>query len=496
VLNRALKADHRMLKLMQQHTPRLLSLRSTLGLLFSASLVGVAAAQSASSAAIPPDATYACPMEAHPDEADPAHQGPYFANRPGKCPWCGMTLKPIEQLPWAMARKAAAGAEVAYTCPKHPHVFSKTGGKCPRCNADLQPFRVNYTCPDPAHADIIQTHPGRCPRDGRKLVPFRGIWLSPEMAAANAPPRPEVAAAAAYRCPLHPLVHSDKPGPCTICGSPLKPAAEIVDSVSPPPASQPPAESADTVQPSVPADAKYVCPMEECQEFSAEPGKCPKCGMRLKPSADVPWARAAQERQRERGGNENAKVATAAYLCPMHPDQARAAGPGACPICGMQLIPASALNRPTTAPAAIAAQMNYLMEHYLALQQRFAADRLNEVPLHALGLASAADEISRRAGEPEADLPREFKDAIQALRTAAVKIRGKDLAEDRVAFADVSSAMRTLLHHVRPDRQHYPKIYIFHCPTSKADWLQNEPEPKNPYYGFQMLTSGELQGEE
>jgi hypothetical protein len=476
-------------------TLRLLTLRRAVSLLFSASLVGVtgAAAQSLPASAIPPDATYACPMEAHPDEADPAHQGAYFANGPGKCPWCGMMLKPIEQLPWAMARKAVGGGEVAYSCPKHPHVFSKTSGQCPRCGAALEPFRVNYTCPDPAHADVIQTRPGRCPRDGRKLVPFRGIWLSPEMAAANAPSQPEVAAVAAYRCPLHPLVHSNRPGPCTICGRPLQPAAVLADSASAAPPVQAARDTTTAAQPNVPPGAKCVCPMEECQEFSTEPGNCPKCGMRLKPITQVPWARAAQEHG-SRGG-ETANPAEA-YLCPMHPDQARAAGPGTCPICGMQLIPASALHRPTTAPAAIAAQMNYLMEHYLALQQRFAADRLNEVPLHALGLASAADEIAHQAGEPEAGVPQGFEAAIRALRSAAVKIRGKDLAEDRVAFAEVSAAMRKLLHAVRPDRQHYPKIYIFHCPTSKADWLQSEPEPKNPYYGFQMLTSGELQGEE
>lgn len=53
-----------------------------------------------SAASIPADAKFACPMEQHPDESDPADRGPYFAAAPGECPRCGMKLKPLDQLPW------------------------------------------------------------------------------------------------------------------------------------------------------------------------------------------------------------------------------------------------------------------------------------------------------------------------------------------------------------------------------------------------------------
>lgn len=49
---------------------------------------------------MPHDAAYACPMEEHPDESDPANRGPYFSAEPGECPRCGMRLKPLDQLPW------------------------------------------------------------------------------------------------------------------------------------------------------------------------------------------------------------------------------------------------------------------------------------------------------------------------------------------------------------------------------------------------------------
>jgi len=49
---------------------------------------------------MPANAAYACPMEAHPDESDPANRGPYFAAESGDCPRCRMKLKPLNQLPW------------------------------------------------------------------------------------------------------------------------------------------------------------------------------------------------------------------------------------------------------------------------------------------------------------------------------------------------------------------------------------------------------------
>jgi Cu(I)/Ag(I) efflux system membrane fusion protein/cobalt-zinc-cadmium efflux system membrane fusion protein len=46
------------------------------------------------------DAAYACPMEEHSDESEPAARGPYFSAQPGQCPRCGMKLKSLDQLPW------------------------------------------------------------------------------------------------------------------------------------------------------------------------------------------------------------------------------------------------------------------------------------------------------------------------------------------------------------------------------------------------------------
>ena len=64
--------------------------------------------------------------------------------------------------------------------------------------------------------------------------------------------------------------------------------------------------------------AEYICPMDPEVHESA-PGACPVCGMALEPASPLPASRTE-------------------YVCPMHPEIVRPA-PGECPICGMALEP-------------------------------------------------------------------------------------------------------------------------------------------------------------
>ena len=108
-------------------------------------------------------------------------------------------------------------------------------------------------------------------------------------------------------------------------------AATSMDSTqSGPPAAPVQAASAD-------GSAIYTCPMHP-EVRSPKPGQCPKCGMNLvlkgKAGAAAPGPTHAASASGHDAGSPKAFV----YTCPMHPE-VTSSQPGKCPKCGMKLVP-------------------------------------------------------------------------------------------------------------------------------------------------------------
>jgi FtsP/CotA-like multicopper oxidase with cupredoxin domain len=118
-----------------------------------------------------------------------------------------------------------------------------------------------------------------------------------------------------YACPMHPEVTSTEPGRCPKCGMKLL-------------ATQAPAATA------------YACPMHP-EVVSDQPGRCPKCGMKLL-----------------------ATTAPTSYVCPMHPE-ITSDQPGRCPKCGMKLLAAESVPGPAAArdPATMDAHRGHAADH-------------------------------------------------------------------------------------------------------------------------------------
>lgn len=390
-------------------------------------------------AAMPADAAFACPMDRHPDETDPARQGAYFSNQPGECPWCGMKIKPIDDLKWARDLKAADGAELAYSCPKHQQILSDAPGKCPVCDAELEPFKAVFTCPNPKHARQVSEHPGACPECGEPFAIYRGAWLGETLAAASS---------------TEPMLPADIPA----------------------------SQAAEEAGRTIPTDAAFVCPMQECWAFGKTEGRCPVCGMKLLPIERVEWA----------ANLRKSATAPTRFVCPMHPDDAKSDEPGTCSICAMRLVPPESIVGLDAGSASIGAQVDFLAEHYIGLQEQLAGDSKAEVARHALGLVDASEKLRDILRDGGKETNAEFLAAVSSLHTASLRIRGENLDADRSHFAQISAAIRTIIVHQRPDKGRWPKLYIYHCPMSKADWIQNVEKKANPFYGFKMLDCGTL----
>jgi len=106
------------------------------------------------------------------------------------------------------------------------------GMPLPKKTEDIQAQQVSYTCP--MHPEIHSAKPGNCPKCGMKLVKEKVKTVAKQKEVVKPKtdkpvmqmPKDTTASdkqqqAISYTCPMHPEIHSDKPGNCPKCGMKL-----------------------------------------------------------------------------------------------------------------------------------------------------------------------------------------------------------------------------------------------------------------------------------
>jgi hypothetical protein len=81
----------------------------------------------------------------------------------------------------------------------------------------------------------------------------------------------------------------------------------------------------------------------------------------------------------------------------------------------------------------------------------------------------------------------EGKKEFQKAAYNLAKERG--IEKQRLAFANVSTMMWAFVNNSKDINR---DVYYQYCPMKKTYWLSTEADIKNPYYGAQMLTCGNV----
>jgi hypothetical protein len=142
--------------------------------------------------------------------------------------------------------------------------------------------------------------------------------------------------------------------------------------------------------------------------------------------------------------------------------------------------------RAVSGPDAFDESMRPILADYLEIHEKLAADSITGIAEPAHSIAQAASELntSSLSGDRAAhlkDLPARLREAAEAVGKAT------NLNAARASFKDLSRPMAMWATMSRPSG-----ISVVFCDMAKASWLQREGAIRNPYYGSQMLTCGQV----
>lgn len=144
-------------------------------------------------------------------------------------------------------------------------------------------------------------------------------------------------------------------------------------------------------------------------------------------------------------------------------------------------------------PQAVADRLNQALKHYLAISELLVEDTTQGIAAHAEQLAAVLDELVEQEMAAAPHFWHQNQDAVATARANAFKLMAtQDLAEARLQFAQVSTALQTLLLATGVPTSFGSEVQILHCPMYHAGqggtiWLQAAGDVRNPYMGQRML---------
>jgi hypothetical protein len=132
------------------------------------------------------------------------------------------------------------------------------------------------------------------------------------------------------------------------------------------------------------------------------------------------------------------------------------------------------------------AGVDEVLQAYLNIEERLGAVQTSDEPVSGEALVASSRALVELAKSEDQ------KDLAHPILHAAQKMVGQSLADQRISFKAVSAATIALVRRSPPTPAVAKQLQIWHCPMSKADWIQTSGPAANPYYATDMKLCAEL----
>jgi hypothetical protein len=150
--------------------------------------------------------------------------------------------------------------------------------------------------------------------------------------------------------------------------------------------------------------------------------------------------------------------------------------------------------KPTIAnvDGAVTAKIQEVFDHYIHVKTALVNSDAPEAQNGARAIVSVIDGFD--ASVLPAEQKAEYEKSVAGIRTSAQAITGEsDLEKQRTIFAELSKHTYALIKTFGANRT----VYHDHCPMALndkgANWLSDEKDIKNPYFGKDMLECGSVE---